>query len=256
MEVDNEDKEVIIPSTLSALVDAALSIEKVRVRSQVRETHLELNDRSDEETKKLVAKLLEIESYIDGRVARHIKSHPDYNWFSRVKGVGKENIGKVVAQIDIRKCATISALWKYCGYSVDQGHALRREKGGGTLTYNSRLRSMCWRLGGSLLKATGKFYTYYIEQKRGYVEHYEAVGIKIVTAASLPKDKRGKKYEPEGVISEGHVHNRALRKMIKLFLACLWLTWREAEGLPITKPYAIEKLGHNSFIDPWEMIDR
>ncbi len=75
-------------------------------------------------------------------------------------------------------------------------------------------------------------------------------------ATKLPKDKNGKRYEPEGIISAGHVHNQALRKMIKLFLACLWLKWREAEGLPVTKPYAIDKLGHNSYIDPWEMVDR
>jgi hypothetical protein len=48
----------------------------------------------------------------------------------------------------------------------------------------------------------------------------------------------------------------AVRKAIKLFLACLWLVWREAEGLPISKPYAIDKLGHNSYIVPWKMIDK
>jgi len=26
--------------------------------------------------------------------------------------------------------------------------------------------------------------------------------------------------------------------------------------LPVTKPYAIDKLGHDSFIDPWSMTDR
>jgi hypothetical protein len=79
--------------------------------------------------------------------------------------------------------------------------------------------------------------------------------VKIVPAASLPKVD-GKKTETDKYISEGHIHNMALRKMIKLFLACLWLTWREGLGLSITKPYAIEKLGHKSFIDPWEMADK
>ncbi len=44
--------------------------------------------------------------------------------------------------------------------------------------------------------------------------------------------------------------------MVKLFLACLWLVWREAEGLPSRSPYAIEKKGHSTVISPWEMIDR
>ncbi len=29
----------------------------------------------------------------------------------------------------------------------------------------------------------------------------------IVPATSLPKDKDGKRYDPDGVMAEGHVHN-------------------------------------------------
>ncbi|MBA7647957.1 hypothetical protein ES703_55736 [subsurface metagenome] len=141
------------------------------------------------------------------------------------------------------------------GFSVEDGVAPKRSKGGGKLSYNSQLRSMCWRLGSSLLRAKGKFYNYYLKEKDKYQQKYENQGIKIVSATSLPKSE-GKRYEPSNMISEGHVHNQAMRKMIKLFLAGLWVIWREAEGLPITKPYAIDKLGHNSYIDPWEMTDR
>lgn len=237
-------------SQLSALVDAALAIEKVRVRSQVRQTHLSLNGRKDEETDALVDKLVELEDYVDGRVAKLLIQHPAYDWFSRVKGIGRENIGKVLAPIHIEKANTISALWKFAGYSVEEGVAARRVKGGGKLSYNSSLRTMCWRLGSSLLRARGTFYQYYLQEKEKYSNRY-----KVVPAANLPT-RDGKHYEPEGVRSEGHIHNMALRKMIKLFLSCLWLTWREAEGLPITKPYAIDQLHHDSFVDPWSLVDK
>ena len=241
--------------TLSALVDAALSIEKVRVRTQVRKTHLQLDGRKDPETDALLERLVNVESYVDGRVATIVEAHPAYDWFSQVKGVGKENIAKVIGMVDISRAETISALWKFAGFSVEDGKAPKRVKGGGKLSYNSQLRSMCWRLGSSLLRAKGKFYDYYLAQKDSYVSKYEHQGYRIISAAKLPS-KEGKRYEPEGIISEGHIHYQALRKMIKLFLACLWLVWREAEGLPVTKPYAISKLGHNSFIEPWEMTDR
>lgn len=106
----------------------------------------------------------------------------------------------------------------------------------------------------SLNKAQGSFYDFYIEEKHKEQQRLKNAGFKIVPTAKLPM-KDDKRYEPEGVISEGHVHERALRKMVKLFLACLWLVWRQMEGLPITKPYAIDKLGHSSFIDPWSMTD-
>lgn len=241
-------------TSLSAMVDASLAVEKLRVASQVRQSHLKLQDRIDPETDELCRRLVELEEYVDGRVANLISGHPAYPWFSLVKGVGKENVGKVVATMDIERAGTISALWRYAGFSVENGAAPKREKGE-KLHYNSQLRPMCWRLGSSLLRAKGKFYEYYANEKDKYQQKYENQGKSIVPATSLPK-KNGKRYEPEGTISVGHLHNQALRKTIKLFLSCLWLVWREAEGLTVTAPYAIDKLGHNSAIDPWNMVDK
>ena len=246
--------------TLSTMVDATLAIEKLRVASEVRQSHLALQGRQDKETDELHRRLKDLEDFVDGRVAYLIQGHPAYPWFSRVKGVGKENIGKVVATIDIVRADTISSLWKFAGFAVENGQAPKRVKGE-KLSYNSQLRSMSWRLGSSLLRAKGKFYSYpsrgagYLEIKDKYIQRYENEGKAIVPASGLPK-KDGKKRESDIVISEGHVHNQAMRKMVKLFLACLWLVWREVEGLPVTKPYAIDKLGHDSYIDPWEMVDR
>ncbi|MFA6279066.1 MAG: hypothetical protein WC638_03215 [Candidatus Paceibacterota bacterium] len=237
------------------LVNAVLTIEKLRVAAQVRQTHLTLRGRQDDETDELLVRIKNLEDYADGRVAALIQGHPAYHWFSRVKGVGRENIGKVIGLIDINKANSVSALWQFAGYGVVDGKAPKRVKGGGTLSYNSQLRTMCWRLGGSLMKSSGCFYDFYAEEKAKYLQRYEHRGIKIVPASKLPK-QNGKCYEPEDIISEGHVHNQALRKMIKLFLACLWLVWREAEGLPTRAPYSAEYLGHTHIISPWDMVDR
>lgn len=238
------------------LLNAVFEIEKLRVAAQVRKTHLAKNGRQDPETDALFEKIKELEKYADDRVAALIKSHPAYSWFSKVKGIGRENIGKVVGLVDIEKADTISSLWKFAGYAVDEnGKAPKRKKNGGKLSYNSRLRSMCWRLGGSLMKGKGKFFEYYCEEKDKYVERLGSKGIKIVPATKLPK-KEGKRYEPDDMISEGHLHNMALRKMIKLFLACLWLIWRENCKLPTRKPYVLEYKNHTTFIGPWEMTDR
>ncbi|MDP3985936.1 MAG: hypothetical protein Q8P77_00690, partial [Candidatus Veblenbacteria bacterium] len=186
-----------------------------------------------------------------------------------------------------------SSLWKFSGYHVDEnGKAPKRVAGAGKLEYNSRLRSMLWRVGGSLLKAgiryyctkcgeqrppaseteelkcakcggkefkpksISKFAEYYHEQKNLYYVKFYNRGVKIVKASELPKDEEGKRYEPADMISEGHIHAMALRKMLKLFLSCLWQVWRQAEGLPLTEPYAKAKAGHPHVIDPWSMIDK
>jgi hypothetical protein len=263
---------------LSALVDASIAIEKLRVAAQVRQSHLRKQRKADPETEDLCLKLTELEDYINGRVAELIENHPAYPWFSLVKGVGKENIAKVIGLIDIHKAPTISSLWMFAGLAPDGGKAMKRVKGQ-KLQYNSQLRSMVWRLANSLRIARGGFYDYYIKEKDNYTERFTGQGYKILPTpsgvyaclncgASWAKKRDitpccadpeiGKKTreEPTGVVWLGHLDAMALRKMSKLFLACLWLVWREAENLPIRDPYAIGRQGHTSLISPWEMVDR
>ncbi len=245
---------VVAAKPLNSLVDAALAVERLRVSTQIRQSHLKLQSRQDPETDALLVELVKLEEFIDGRVATLVKGHPAYPWFHRVKGIGNENIAKVIGLVDIERATTISGLWKFAGFAVEDGHAPKKTKGE-KLSYNSRLRSMSWRLGGSLLKGKGCFYDYYLAQKERYTQRFQNQGYAIVPAAQLPKVD-GKKQETDKFISEGHIHNMALRKTIKLFLSCLWLTWREAEGLPVTMPYAIDQLKHEHFLDPWKMVDR
>jgi len=279
----NESTQVINPKPLKpllpTLVDAALAIEKLRVSSKVRQSHLARQGKDDPETNELHRRLKDLEDYIDDRVSDLIETHPAYPWFSRIKGVGGENIAKVVAPIDIGKANTISALWKFAGFSVEDGTAPRRVKGGGKLSYNSQLRSMCWRLAGSLKRAGGKFYEYYIQEKDKYTERFVNQDYKILPTprgrwvclncgatwnkrrditpcCANQQIEKKLREEPPGVIWLGHVDAMAVRKMIKLFLACLWLVWREAEGLSIRAPYALEKSRHTSIISPWEMTDK
>ncbi|GAI59269.1 unnamed protein product, partial [marine sediment metagenome] len=83
--------------SLTHMVDAAVAVEKLRVASEVRQSHFALKGKQDPETDELHRRLKDLEEFVDGRVADLIRGHPAYPWFSRVKGVGNENIGKVVA---------------------------------------------------------------------------------------------------------------------------------------------------------------
>jgi hypothetical protein len=40
--------------------------------------------------------------------------------------------------------------------------------------------------------------------------------------------------------SDGHRHQAAIRYMVKMLLQDIWRKWREAEGLPVREPYAVE----------------
>lgn len=249
------EEPVVQSNPLPTLVDVQLSVEKLRVALQVRSSHLKKQKRDDPETDDLLDVVREVEEYVDRRVAKLLEEHPAYPWFSRVKGIGKENIGKVVGMVDIEKAPHVSSLWKYAGMHVSENGTAPKRETGKKLEYNSQLRSMCWRLGGSLLKAKGKFYDYYTLEKNKYTMRFTKEGRQIVPAEKLPKVK-GKKTENDQFISEGHIHNMAMRKMIKMFLAMLWISWREAENLPVSAPYPIEKLGHTHVRTPDEWVEK
>lgn len=93
----------------------------------------------------------------------------------------------------------------------------------------------------------------YLNYKERHIKKLLAVGFKIVPAAQLPQ-KDGKKYESPGIISEGHVHQRAVRAMMQKFVDHFWEECRKAEGLPAgpNESYAFKILGHpvNSYIPP------
>lgn len=299
--------------TLSRIVDSKMAVEKETTRHKIRLSHLKLQGRTCEDTATVLEMLLGVESFLDKRIAALLKQHPGYPWFSKIKGVGPENIAKCIGPIRVKPesgyrknkktnkvelvplpfAATISGVWAYTGMGLDKDHKAPKPKEGEPLPYNKELRSMWWRLGKSLLQVgirqkcskcgklvgqksmeehsrkdhphhgtefstvgTTWFSNYYLKEKAKSIEEFLNKGWKIVPAAQLPKNEKGKRYEAPGIISDGHIHNRALRKMIKMFQAGLVLVWREAEGLPPTKPYAIDKLGHDSMIYPWEMVDR
>lgn len=267
-----------VPNALNHLIESSLKIEKMRIASQIRLSHLSLNSQTDPETVELEKRIEDLEKWVDGRVKVLVKTHPAYPWFHRVKGIGGENIGKVLYPINIQEADTISALWRFCGFAVIDGHSDKRTQGE-KLHYSNELRSMCWRLSKSLIRANGKFYAYYIHEKDSLMERCARQGIKVLATPSgkwlctsceksatkkvelegcceNPHLVKKLREEPEGVMWLGHLDMMALRKMIKLFLGCLWLVWRETEHLPTRAPYAIERLEHTTLIDPWSMVDR
>lgn len=191
----------------------------------------------------------------------------------------KVEAGEVVDKVGIwvegiERLATPSKLWKYAGINVEEGHAPKRSAGK-KLGFNSQLRMALFRLATSFNRARGKWYGRYEEARQEIVSRKEAEGVKIVPTPQERmclncnievKAKRTKfcpqcgekltlKEEPPGFLFLGHLHAMALREMMKDFLVCLWIVWRQELGLPVTQPYKVEYLGHKA-IDPWEMIDR
>lgn len=164
-----------------------------------------------------------------------------------VRGCGELMAGVIISEIDIHKCNSISALNKFIGLDVvlvtdsDTGEIIGEgrcrkkhhlvakqyvDSKGDTvntvgITFNPLLKTkMIGVLGSSFIKLGGP-----------YREVYD--GIKF----------RYQNMPAHANKTKGHIHNMAVRAMIKEFLADLWHCWRILEGLPVRVPYAEEKLG-------------
>lgn len=246
--------------------DALYYIQKARVAAQVRLSHLVKptkkypKGRTCELTKEILKRAGSVEEWLNEEVEVFVKLHPAYDWFSKVKGVGTLNIGKVVSFIDIEKATMISKLWRYAGMAQGPDGKAERQKQGQKLHYNKVLKSMCWRLAKSLIRAKGLYYEFYLEQKQRLTDRLVSEGYTIVPSLELPTEKdpktgKMKHVEKDGFFGLGHVDTMAMRKMIKLFLSHLWLKWREAEGLFITKPYVHAIKGHTDYRPPEDFID-
>jgi len=195
-----------------------------------------------------------------------LKGEAIAEWLLAIKGIGPTMAGVLLAEIDIHRANTPSALWRYCGLHVVDGHAARRKKGE-KLDYNPWLKAKVLKvMGECLIKANSPEYRKVYD---GYKHHKQTMRVPcdhIMWSEEKPtadpanptakKPTRTKKQmTPEKCKlcngtglkawgnSDGHRHNAALRYMVKMFLIDLWKKWRTLEGLPVVDSYAEAKLG-------------
>jgi len=166
------------------------------------------------------------EDFYEKQMRNMVHGHPVWDWAKGVKGIGETTLGRIVSKTDIVRCKTVSEYWAHCGFGLDGDGKPQRKRAGETINYNQVLRSDNVMCGESLLRATDKYYGFYLKFRAS---------------------RNG--------LTPGHAHNHGFRLMIKLFQAHLWQVWREAEGLETPLPYAFDILKHpkGHLINPWEM---
>lgn len=173
-----------------------------------------------------------------------------YNEFlNKIRGISFILSANLLKEFgDCSKYDTVSKMWAHCGQNVVNGKAPKRKKGE-NIAYNPKLKSMTWKISDSLLKQNKGFYRkiYNEEKNKQLNREYEK---------GYLEEKYGKPYKIEDVkISQGHAHNRALRKMRKIFLDHYWHASRELNGLPAEKNYVEGILRHEHIVNWREAIE-
>jgi hypothetical protein len=208
-----------------------------------------------------------------------MKDHPVYEWLKSQRGIADTFAIILMGYIDIEKTETASGLWRLCGLAVIGGKAEKPKKGE-KLAYNPHLKSRCYLLGESFLKANNThwraFYDDYKSRKQKEIVTCMLCKGEGVYTPSLEAEKKFSKGktlaevfaepgDPPLVLpidpkqakpkkcprcngekvapwgnSDKHVHIAAMRYMVKQFLVVLYTKWRKYEGLAVRVPYAEE----------------
>lgn len=246
------------------IIDSFYSIQHLRIeignrmKMLVRDYPEEVTEEKAGELHEMISgNLIRTEKEIEKRVRVFIKPLPLYQlWLKpHVKGIAELLGGALIAAIeDIGKFDTVSKLWIYCGIGLKPAldkegnplldgdgnilYEIQRKKKGEKINYSPFLKTLCWKIGESFVKTgTRGFYgDMYKKYKERETRKQARAGVQIVAEGDAQKlRKEGKK-----AIGKAHIHNRARRKAVKLFLSHLWEVWREIEGLPTRVPYVIE----------------
>jgi len=176
-----------------------------------------------------------------------LEEFPIWNeYLERISGIGPAMGGIIVAEFDIHKARHVSSLWKYAGLDVAKdglGRSRRAEhlvdveylnaagetKTKKAITFNPTLKTkLIGVMSANLIKCGHKRYRQIYDQYRYRLAHREDLLAR--------KDEKGWK---------GHMHNMALRYMVKQFLRDLFPVWRALEGLDFDRPYDEALLGHS-----------
>ena len=209
-------------------------------------------------------------------LSERIALHPAWPWLSRVRGIGPSLAARLLGRLEIDRAPTPSSFWSYCGLatvaaevyrcpecgyelSLPSGRAVRaghrvpstgqqctgalapvgegprrvaqpRPSRGENAPYDREAKKLCYLIGISFVRQGSAYRLYYQEQR---------ARLDVAKPDWIPRRR----------------HLTALRMTEKLFLAHLWLVWREQLGLPITAPYADARDDSASTPRPWAMVD-
>lgn len=236
------------------LVSMYYSMQEERIRSYARAKKFDGSP-----TINLMARSAELlEDECRKALDRFSNSHIIGRWMRDIDGIGPVTSAGLLAFVDINICNTAGKLWSFAGLTPESKHVK-----GQKINYNPNLRKLCWQLGESFVKVSNKDTAMYgkiykarkeYEQKKNEAGEYADQAVDKLRTTKIGKDTDAYQHYSAGHLPPAHIHARARRYAVKIFLSHLQSVWFEWEfKTPAPKPFAIAILGHADFIVPPEL---
>ena len=201
-----------------------------------------------------------------------VESESIYNEFlTKIKGISAILSANLLKEFGYcEKAPNISSLWKYTGMHVENGEAPVRKKGE-KLSFNAKLRTLCYKISDSFVKQRTPFYREIYDKEK---ERQVGLMNEVLNKLSKEQEKELKKikkrkekrdffnqFNPKAPVSLLNADMRARRKMVKIFLAHYWQASKELSHSQkenhksVAKPYVEEKLNHKHIYNWREAVE-
>lgn len=236
------------------LVDLYYRLQEHRIALRGQERSLDKAEKPHEIVTHFAAQMTTLEKQMVGPLDVFSTASQVGRWSRDQVGIGPVIAAGLLAHIDITRAPTVGHIWRFAGLdpTVRWGKGEKRP-------WNADLKVLCWKMGDSFVKVSGRdnaFYgQIYRQRKEQEVRKNEALEFADQAKATLEekriKDRATLAVYEAGMLPPGRIDLRARRYAVKLFLAH-WheVAYREHYGTEPPKPYVIEHLGHAHKIDP------
>ena len=208
------------------LTDQYYTIQDERIRSAAQLRHNEESAEPHALINWVFESMQRFETAIKSALGEFAATYAAGQWMQAQYGIGPVLSAAMLANFDIRKAATVGHMWRFAGLDPTS----RWEKGQ-KRPWNAQLKAICvYRMGESFVKFQNRPACFYgklfAEKKRTIAEanlagEYRAVAEAEIAAKPKMTHTERWKHWHAGQIAPAHVHDRARRWTVKMFLSHL-----------------------------------
>lgn len=176
-------------------------------------------------------------------------------WSRSICGIGPVIAAGLIANIDMEIAKTVGHIWRFAGIDPTIFWLPKTER-----PWSAKLKTLCWKVGESFVKFQNNekdFYgKIYVEKKKIELERNErgdftAQAEEKLKKFNINKDTDAYKCYIVGKLPPAHIHERAKRYAVKMFLSHWhYVAYKLHYKEEPPKPFVIAILGHAHWIEP------
>ncbi len=185
-----------------------------------------------------------LENQIKRALAAWADSQPVAVWAQTIVGIGPVISAGLSAHIDISRAPTAGHIWRFAGLDPTSKWLPKTKR-----PWNAALKVLCWKIGESFVKVSGNpndiYGKVYAERKALEISRndngdFAEQAAAILASKNIGKDTDAYKAYVTGKLPPAHIHARAKRYAVKLFLSHYHhVAYKIANGEPPPFPYVL-----------------